>query len=107
VESSLSKQKDNTHGVNMEYRILVAMKTTLTGVIKDTTVPPGHRHPLSDTTIEDIRQCLMLISAREQELIAESGESANLVPRYADEPQTAAVVPISSIGKPRGKKDPE
>ena len=76
-----------------------AMKSVLTGIIRDTTVPAGHKHPLSDATIEDIRQCLMLISAREQELILEAGETPNMRPRYVDEPQTSTVVPISKIGK--------
>lgn len=82
-----------------EYRILKAMKSVLTGVIKDTTVPAGHKHPLSENTIEDVRQCLKLISAREQELISEAGESSDLVPRFIDEQQSAIVVPISKIGK--------
>lgn len=97
--------QQKTDDDNRERRILVAMKTTLTGVIKDTTVPPGHRHPLSDDTIEDIRQCLMLISSREQELIAESGEAATMKPHYIDEPRTTTVVPISSIGKSKKNKD--
>lgn len=82
-----------------EYRILKAMKSVLTSVIKDTTVPAGHKHPLSENTIEDVRQCLKLISAREQELISEAGESSDLVPRFIDEQQSAIVVPISKIGK--------
>lgn len=97
--------QDNSKSENIEYRILVAMKTTLTGVVKDTAVPAGHRHPLSDATIEDIRQCLMLISAREQELLAEAGEIANMVPRFTDEPQAATVVPISKIGKRKKDQD--
>ena len=48
----------------MEARILQAVKMTLAAVIKDTATPHGMRHPLSDSTIEDLRQCLALISAR-------------------------------------------
>jgi len=84
---------------NKEFRVLRAMKIVLTGVVRDTAVPPGHKHPLSESTIEDIRQCLMLISSREQELLAEAGEEAGLVPRFTDEPQAATVVPISKIGR--------
>lgn len=91
---------DNDH---KEFRILKALKSVLTGVIKDTTVPPGHKHPLSDATIEDIRQALMLITAREQELLQEAGEDNTMVPRFTDEPEKSTVVPISSIG--RRKKD--
>ena len=89
---------------NTEFRILRAMKQTLTGVVRDTAVPPGMKHPLSDATIEDVRQCLMLISAREQELLAQAGDSADLRPRFIDEPQTTTVVSIDKIGRNR-KKD--
>ena len=67
-------------------RILQAMKLTLAGVIKDTATPHGMRHPLSDATIEDLRQCLALISARERELAQAAGRPVGGQPRYADEP---------------------
>ena len=51
---------------SMEERILKAVKLTLAGVIKDTATPHGMRHPLSDQTIQDLRACLALISARER-----------------------------------------
>jgi len=75
----------------MEERILKAVKLTLANVIKDTATPHGMRHPLSDGTIEDLRQCLALISARQRELAQASGTSATSAdekPRYADEPGT-------------------
>ncbi len=87
-----------------EFRILKAMKSVLTGVIKDTTVPAGHKHPLSDSTIEDIRQCLKLISVREHELISAAGETPSMVPRFTDEQQSATVVPLPKIEK---KKTPD
>lgn len=90
---------------NKEFRILKAMKSVLTGIIRDTTVPAGHKHPLTDATIEDIRQCLMLISAREHELIIEAGEAPNMKPRYVDEPHASTVVPISKIGKRKQDND--
>jgi hypothetical protein len=75
-----------------EERILRAMKLTLAGVIRDTATPQGMRHPLSDSTIEDLRQCLALISARERELAAEAGRDTSARPRYADEPSRAGQV---------------
>jgi hypothetical protein len=85
---------------SLETRILRAMKTTLTNVIKDTTTTPGLKHPLSDGTIEDIRQCLKLISARERELGEAAGKTSNLRPHYADEaPKGGVVVPIGKIGR--------
>jgi len=75
-----------------EERILQAMKMTLAAVIKDTATPPGMRHPLSDATIEDLRQCLALISARERELAQAAGRTQEARPRYADEPSKESVV---------------
>jgi hypothetical protein len=102
LENTLSNESTSD---NKEFRILKAMKGVLTGIIRDTTVPAGHKHPLTDSTIEDIRQCLMLISAREQELIKGAGEVPNMKPRYVDEPQTSSVVPISKIGKRNKEND--
>lgn len=88
-----------------EYQILKALKLVLTDVVKDTATQPGLKHPLSDRTIEGIRQCLKLISARERELIEDSGKSMDMRPYYADEPKKNVVVPITRIG--RNKKEPE
>lgn len=71
---------------SMEARILQAVKLTLANVIKDTATPHGMRHPLSEGTIQDLRQCLALISARERELAQAAGKAPGGKPRYADEP---------------------
>jgi hypothetical protein len=84
-----------------EQQILIAMRKTLTAIIKDVTPPPGMKHPLSERTVEDVRHCLALISARERELADAQGRTPER-PYYADEPQTAQVVPIAGLGK--GKK---
>ena len=75
----------STAELSMEERILQAVKLTLAAVIKDTATPHGMRHPLSDRTIEDLRQCLALISARERELAEAAGKPTGGRPRYADE----------------------
>lgn len=90
---------------SQESRILRAMKRVLTGVIKDTSTPPGHRHPLSANTIEDIRQCLALIAARERELAETAGQGQGERPYFTDDPKAPKVIPLSSIGK--GGKKPE
>ena len=72
--------------LSMEERILQAVKLTLAGVIRDTATPHGMRHPLSDATIKDLRECLALISARERELAQAAGRPTGGRPRYADEP---------------------
>jgi hypothetical protein len=89
--------------LSMEERILRAVKMTLAGVIRDTATAPGMRHPLSDATIEDLRQCLALISARERELASAAGRSGDARPRYADEPASGKQV-IKLVRKP-GDKD--
>jgi hypothetical protein len=71
--------------LSKEERILRAMKLTLAGVIRDTATPQGMRHPLTDATIEDLRQCLALISARERELAQAAGRDTSARPRYADD----------------------
>ena len=72
--------------LSMEERILKAVKLTLANVIKDTATPHGMRHPLSDGTIRDLRQCLALISARERELAEAAGRPMRKRSRFTDEP---------------------
>jgi hypothetical protein len=69
--------------ITKEERILRVMKRVLTGIAKDTYTRPGHRHPLSDDTVNDIRNCLSLITAREVELNKAAGRSMDHRPRYA------------------------
>ncbi len=80
--------------LSKEERILRAVKRTLAGVVRDTATPHGMQHPLSDATIEDLRQCLALISARERELAEAAGRENDARPRYADEPSPQKVVRI-------------
>jgi hypothetical protein len=82
-----------------EARILRAVKLTLAGVIRDTATPAGMQHPLSDATIEDLRQCLALISARERELAAEDSRAK---PRFADEPGPQVVRLVKKPGEKDG-----
>jgi hypothetical protein len=84
--------------LSQEQQILIAMRKTLSAIIKDVTPPPGMRHPLSDGTIEDVRQCLALISAREKVLADAQGRGGER-PYYADQPQAAQVVPIAGLGR--------
>ena len=88
----------------MEARILQAVKLTLANVIKDTATPHGMRHPLSDGTIEDLRQCLALISARERELAQAAGKASGDKPRYADEPVREESVVQFYKKKPSGEE---
>ena len=95
--------------ISQEERILRMMKKVLTDVAKDTHAKPGFRHPLSDNTVQGIRECLGLISARERELVEARGKSMDKRPRFIDEPQKTVAVPLSSIGlrkkSPSGDND--
>lgn len=103
----MSDEASNGLRDNKEFRILQAMKTTLTDVIKDTATTPGLKHPLSERTIENIRQCLVLITARERELAQEAGVSMNQRPHFTDEPQSATVVSINKIVRGKNPKTDE
>ncbi len=85
---------------SLEERILNAVKRTLTRVIKDTATAPGMKHPLSEETIDDLRNCLALISAREQELADTAGRRMNARPRFKDEPKAQAevIIPLHQSG---------
>lgn len=89
--------------LSTEQQILIAMRKTLAAIIKDVTPPPGMKHPLSERTIEDVRQCFTLISAREKDLADAQGRGGER-PYYADEPQAAQVVPIAGIGRSKKKE---
>jgi hypothetical protein len=80
--------------LSREERILRVMKRTLTDVAKEPYTRPGHRHPLSDDTIQSIRDCLSLIAAREAELAEAAGRPMTLRPRFVDEPKTSVVVTL-------------
>jgi len=84
---------------NKERQVLMVMRKVLAQIIKDTT--PASRalkHPLSDQTSQDIRNCLGLISVRERELADEAGVPTEK-PYYTDEKPNAEVVSINSIGR--------
>jgi len=89
----------------VEKRILVAMRKTLSNIVKDVTpTSSALKSPLSDATIEDIKMCFGLISAREQELAKEAGVEINERPQYPDEPSKSNVVSLDSL-KPSGDKE--
>lgn len=94
---------------NKEDRILSVMRSILIDVIKDTTTEPGLKHPLTDTTIDNIRHGLDLITARQRELAEDQGQSWDLRPTYPPEPQQqtkdGVVVSLSSVKKKKTEQD--
>jgi hypothetical protein len=91
--------RDQPPALTTEQQVLIAVRHTLTTIIRELTPPPGMRHPLSEPTINDLRQCLMLIAAREKEIADVQGRGGER-PYFADEPQGATLVPMANL-KPR------
>ncbi len=79
---------------SIEQRILVSLRKLLAQIVRELTPEPGMKHPLSEQTIVDIRKAFELISAREQELLKESGIQAEERPHYGDTPKTTQTVSI-------------
>ena len=96
----------NDNDIAKERKIMIMMRKTLAQIIKDTTPEyKSMRHPLSEHTLQDIRSCLQLISARERELADVAGAETER-PYFTDEQSTAKVVPISTL-KPSRNTNPD
>ncbi len=86
--------------LSKEQRVMRAMRKTLGIIIRETTPQPGMHHVLSDQCIEDMRQCLSLIAAREREIAEALGLDTSMRPKFGYQaPSSAKVVPISSLSK--------
>jgi hypothetical protein len=90
------------HEPSPEERILRMVKRVLTDIAKDTSTPPGMKHPLSEPTVQGIRDCLALIAARERELAEAAGRTSRARPEFVDEPKKSHVVTLH-----RPKKKPQ
>ena len=88
---------------HMEQRILRVMRKVLAKIVREVAPRPGTTGPLSDDTVEDIRQCFNLISIRERELAEAQGMTPQK-PFYPDQPQSAKVVKITA--RKKDKDDP-
>jgi hypothetical protein len=92
----------NTAELSKEQAILRAMRKTLGNVVRDVTPMGGRPNPLTDGTIQDIKDCFALISEREHEL-AELLDFDEARPYYRDGSQQNAQV-IDFV-KPAREKD--
>ena len=90
-----------------EQRILRVMRKVLANIVKDVTPQPGMLNPLSQRTIDDIRECFGLIAAREAELAREAGLNMSEKPFYTDQQPSAKVVPLSRIGRRTNEPETE
>jgi len=89
-----------SNDLTKEERILHMVKKVLSNVAKDTYTAPGLKHPLSEQTILEIRECLGLVVSRETELAEEHGRDKSARPRFIDEPSSTVVV---NFDKPESK----
>lgn len=80
-----------------ELDILVTLRKVLSSVVREITPDPGMRHPLSDATMEDVRQSFLLISAREKEISESLGKPSLHRPVYKGESPKANVVKLHGL----------
>lgn len=88
-----------------EQRILRMCRQVLTDIAKDTVTPAGMKHPLSEHTIQGIRDCLQLITSREAEILNEQGRPSTSKPHFIDEPQKNIVVELTPKKSKEKKPD--
>ena len=82
-----------------ELKILVTLRKVLSSVVREITPEPGMRHPLSEQTMEDVRQSFALIAAREKEIADAAGKPSLHRPRFTDETPSSNVVKLHGISK--------
>ncbi len=89
----------DTKELSKEQRVLRQVRKTLGNIVKDVTPLGGRPNPLSNSTIQDIKDCFGLISEREKEL-AEKLHFDQGKPYYADGEQPNANV-INFVKPPK------
>jgi len=80
-----------------ELDVLVTLRKVLSGVVREITPDPGMRHPLSDGTLEDVRQGFLLISAREKEITELLGMPSLHRPMYKGDTPKSNVVKMHGL----------
>ncbi len=87
----------------VERHVLAMMKDILTRVARETATAPGTRRVLTNATVERIRECLSVISARELALSGGAGDEISPArPRYPGQAsrQGKVTIDVESI-RPR------
>lgn len=80
-----------------ELKVLTALRKVISGMVRDITPEPGMRHPLSDETLEDVRQGFILIAAREKEITEAMGRPNLQRPLYKGEATKTKVVKLHGL----------
>ncbi len=99
----MTDKSNNEPTLSVEHRVLIVMRQVLASVVREVTPQPGMRHPLSRQTIDDIKKCFSLISARERELQAEDGQTSPHRPSYPGDTSNSQIVEFDS-SDPAAKK---
>jgi hypothetical protein len=95
----------STEHFSSEQKILRVMRKVLASVVKDVTPRDGMDNPLTDSTIEEIRDIFGLISVREKELLETLGQLSGDRPHYPGDKPAAKVIPIS-VGSLKASRKP-
>lgn len=75
-----------------ELDVLVTLRKVISSVVREITPDPGMKHPLSNATMEDVRQSFILIAAREKEISEAMGKPSLHRPIHkGDSPKTNVV----------------
>ena len=88
-----------------ELDVLVALRKVISGVVREITPDPGMRHPLSDQTIEDVRQGFILIASREKEITEAMGKPSLHRPLYKGDTPKTNVVKLHGLKPTKGADD--
>ncbi len=86
-----------------ELDVLVALRKVISGIVREITPEPGMRQPLSDATMEDVRQGFMLIAAREKEISEALGKPSLHRPVYKGDKPKTNVIKMHGLKKPKDK----
>jgi len=86
-----------------ELDVLVALRKVISGMVREITPEPGMKHPLSESTMEDVRQGFLLIAAREKEISEALGKPSLHRPMYKGDKPRANVIKMHGLKKPEGK----
>lgn len=88
-----------------ELDVLVALRKVLSGVVREITPEPGMLHPLSERTMEDVRQGFILIAAREKEITEAMGKPSLHRPMYKGDTPKTNVVKLHGLRSTKDKDD--
>jgi hypothetical protein len=82
-----------------EQRLMRMMRKTLTSIVRDTAPRDGNPSPLTEATVMNIKDCLMVIASRETELARLTGRTLDERPHFSDETPTSHAIKVGNISK--------